>query len=1424
MLLSLLLGSRAKRRRQQRERGAETVLGRTQLLFFVCIVLGSGFTLLGLARSFTSLSNGLQLSQQCRMSRMWPAYAAHSVPSALGSKYSLFLYRERGPHGHPHDDRPTGTPALFIPGNAGHYGQVRSVASSCATQYYEGDGASRIRPEWIHAPGSVDWWTVHFNEDFSAFHSQTLIDQATFVNEVIAYLLDLYAHTSAHNVTSVPLLGHSMGGIVARLMLDQPNYVKNSVDTIITLSTPHVFPPAPFDRGIESIYTRLNKPARLFSALMADAGSDAVKQEAVRRSFPHFADVLLISVGSGTLDTQITSEASTLALGSPTFPPLWPAQQAISTFTAALPGLWSSVGHVSMAWCDQLRERIARASMLDALLFRGAESRSGFNATRQRKELWERLLGSNADWAQQDGSHHLRPPVPIPGLQNQAALPSESSQSFDVQAASDSDLTLELITDLAVGSDPTLGLGVNTHTELQVLLCETSNMTSCTAVSPTNFELVPPSPFHPTMSEATQYSPSILFPHAETRYELPGQGLRRWRASAEELHRAGYKHVKFSKLSNARSDGFCRAGWVSSKPVLVEMSAISAAAGLLPTYQLDIGSALQNSTGLPQAPVVHFLAPSMDSSLLAYRLRLGTGSCDSKGTPTAVAAFSPFLSAQHRGSGDAIWFPSLLEGDRPSQLAATPHQNRLTWSLYASSPYVPPASVAQQGTLFSLFFDSEALDTSSGLACGAQGLHAVTVEVDWLKSLGLLAMRYRFAALVFPLAILLVLAGMMWDDWNAANDLAKEPSEDGDSPLVSVETDTPAFPSLLVALADCGPRALLLLGIASVLLSLLQSSIIKLVGTQAAHDQGMLNWLLGYPGPASFSSIALGPTLLLAGFGILVFETVVLVGLVRGLASLIEFISRKTEKHNDLAADATDTVVGYSRNTILAMGSIVLAVFLAIPYQLAFLVLTLAQLINAVRARVGISTLAQRPQSRGTATRLRTNTGTQTTAASRYNQQMLILVLMMAVLPLKAPVLIVWARNVMLGVRAPATTPGLGDHNVLEIVAFVLFVQVGTAGQVLKRAPSRTLARITQMLFSIGAIKSLTWGLRYTYLLYDGLNILFAWLLFVQWRARRADSDSPASSTAYAPLRSHSDGGILASDLPSVTRTDHESIPDGSSSVSTKFDSGENVTLSAAASSSNNCIMRMNAPASVISPSLLPASLAASADLSGIRARNAASRHKRLDALLAEYLDLAATYHDLRIQSGPKFAQGHIDLVRAKMQVGGWNLAKLGNDGWDARLVAQTQVRPRSAQDDAARVESFEVFSPPPVPSASLAGDGEEDVQSYTIDEEPAVLRQRRRPKAAGEDETGGGKDSGKRAPLPPDPLYQFAALPPPPLRSAKGNFEQALQLCIGGQIGEDADGTRQSPGILAVMLRMARVSQDLESARLAMEQSDADS
>lgn len=216
--------------------------------------------------------------------------------------------------------KPSGTPVLFVPGNAGSSHQVRSIASSAARQYFHSPGqiSSEFSPREIKP---LDVYAVDFNEDLSAFHGPTLLAERTYVLDALRYISSIYPPE-----TQVLVLGHSMGGVVATSLLPSTN-----ISAIITMSTPHTLPPARFDRRIEEIF-RDNQ-----HHLQKDPTP-------------------IISLCGGATDLMIPSESCVLP--APT------SDVYRSTlFTSALEGCWTGVGHQEMVWCHQVRWQIARTAL-----------------------------------------------------------------------------------------------------------------------------------------------------------------------------------------------------------------------------------------------------------------------------------------------------------------------------------------------------------------------------------------------------------------------------------------------------------------------------------------------------------------------------------------------------------------------------------------------------------------------------------------------------------------------------------------------------------------------------------------------------------------------------------------------------------------------------------------------------------------------------------------------------------------------------------------------------------------------------------------------------------------------------------------------------------------------------------------------------
>ncbi|KAJ5495472.1 GPI inositol-deacylase [Penicillium diatomitis] len=265
----------------------------------------------------------------------------------FASKYNLFLYREEGVDPYTQDNIGlNGVPVLFLPGNAGSYRQVRSLAAEASRHYYDVVGHDEAR----HAAGvrSLDFFMMDFNEDMAAFHGQTLLDQAEYVNEAISYILSLY-HDSRRtrrdpglpDPSAVILIGHSMGGIVARTTLTMANYQANSVNTIITMSTPHAIPPVSFDSDIVHTYKQIN-----------DYWREAYSQTWANNN--PLWHVTLISIAGGARDTVVPSDYTSISS-------LVPETHGFTVFTSSMPKVWIGMDHLSITWCDQFRKAIIQS-------------------------------------------------------------------------------------------------------------------------------------------------------------------------------------------------------------------------------------------------------------------------------------------------------------------------------------------------------------------------------------------------------------------------------------------------------------------------------------------------------------------------------------------------------------------------------------------------------------------------------------------------------------------------------------------------------------------------------------------------------------------------------------------------------------------------------------------------------------------------------------------------------------------------------------------------------------------------------------------------------------------------------------------------------------------------------------------------------
>ncbi|KAJ8124976.1 hypothetical protein O1611_g8665 [Lasiodiplodia mahajangana] len=644
------------------------------------------------------------------MSWMSPSFVHFSdfdtEHTRFASKYSLYLYREQGIDNGP---KVRGIPVLFIPGNAGSYKQVRSIASESARHFHEA-----VHPNVAAANSGVknlDFFTVDFNEDFTAFHGQTMLDQAEYVNEAIRYILSLYLDPQKSerdpnlpDPSSVIVLGHSMGGIVARAAFVMPNFQPHSINTIITMSAPHARPPVTFDPLIVKIYQEINEHWR----------HSYSSKPAVENSLSH---VTLVSIAGGGLDTVVPSDYASLES-------IVPETHGFTVFTSTIPTVWTSMDHQAITWCDQFRKVIVRA-LYDIV---DSRDKSQTKTRTERVNCFKRRF--------------------LTGLEEGFETPSAKPHLTTLLTVGDSSDTVDtrerfVLRGLGTSREPKVYLlpvqlsEFSSHrrftllsnreldypgenAKLEVMLCSvypsqtgqvnvpflvdldlsgkssTSTRLACASAAPDVVTL-------PASTHATN-APFFL----EGEQQIPPFSYLQY--DARKIR--DYQFVAVVDKSDAQT-----AGWIVaefSKTADSNLSKSISIGGL-------ITAGLQFELPRDRPMVVDIQIPSIQSSLLAYHMKVREESSEQK------ELFRPLVRQYLSRPYESKYFVDATE---------------LDISLHGVSPFVPPP------------LDTSQIDEGLGIQIWADPTRKTTISinltVDPIGSLGKLYMRYRTVFASFP--------------------------------------------------------------------------------------------------------------------------------------------------------------------------------------------------------------------------------------------------------------------------------------------------------------------------------------------------------------------------------------------------------------------------------------------------------------------------------------------------------------------------------------------------------------------------------------------------------------------------------------------------------------------------------------------------
>ncbi|KAJ2945870.1 hypothetical protein O0L34_g4777 [Tuta absoluta] len=246
----------------------------------------------------------------------YPQFVRVTVPeNSVYPQYGLYAYSEGRFTEKARKMWFDGVPVLFLPGNSGSHMQARSLASVALRKALRG-------PQEFH----FDYFTIDYNEELSGLYGGVLQSQTEFAAACISRILRLYkSNRYTKNVPkSVILIGHSMGGVVAKRLLAYPS-TANSTSIAITLAAPLEAPTINFDNTINDYYIRMSEE---WKQLARDPERNNSR--------------ILLSFGNGPRDILV---ASGLTASRDSY---------INALVTAIPGVWVSPDHVGIVWCKQL--------------------------------------------------------------------------------------------------------------------------------------------------------------------------------------------------------------------------------------------------------------------------------------------------------------------------------------------------------------------------------------------------------------------------------------------------------------------------------------------------------------------------------------------------------------------------------------------------------------------------------------------------------------------------------------------------------------------------------------------------------------------------------------------------------------------------------------------------------------------------------------------------------------------------------------------------------------------------------------------------------------------------------------------------------------------------------------------------------------
>lgn len=929
-------------------------------------------------------------------------------------------------------------PVLFIPGNAGSYKQVRPIASEASNYFHN---VLRHDGKALEAGiQNLDFFTVDFNEDITAFHGQTLLDQAEYVNEVIRYILSLYRdprrsprRSDLPDPTSVVVLGHSMGGVVARTALVTSNYQPDSINTIITMSAPHSQPPVTFDGQIVQIYDTINTYWRK---------AHAQEQES-ENPLQH---VTLVSIAGGNLDTVVPSDYASVES-------IVPETHGFTVFTTTIPTVWTSMDHQAILWCDQFRKVVTRALYDIIDVNRASQTKPPPERMKQFKKYFLTGMESNAERALP-----YQPASTLLTLSDNTSTVIPNGKRLVLRdLGRDAEPRAYLLTVPPMGSSKSTHFTLLSETPIshpggkggiEVLLCsvfapqhqEVANQFSI------NVDLSGGATASARLACKDAARDLITLPRSTASssqpfsldYEQQASPFSYLQYDAEYLSDDHYV-VIVDKFATPRK-GFVLAEFADS-------------ATSTQTSDIGLGRLLVAGMTLrlpPTRPTVTELrVPSIESSLLAYHLEVEPQRCDEK-----QALFAP-LVRQHLA--------------RPYESKFFVNVRNAEISVHGVSPFVPPpleTHETEKGIGIQVWTDP---------TCDSDLV--IKLRVDVLGSLGKLYMRYRTVFAAFPLLIVAMVLGTQFRVYDKSG----------------------VFVSFAEGLDLCLRRSFPAMILFLTLMSVWNW---RPWGFPGAAGRTNATGPIDFYENASFTGTKdpffwfINPLIGIISIGVcmsLHYATLLVTHVLGFACSLFTRSAAAYDKKRRATSPVGVSSPSSPQRRLITTAVLLVLVSAFVPYQFAYLVACIVQLLTTARA-LRMSSIHHQAMN-----------------YNFYNYAHSILLLMLWVLPINLPVLAVWLRNL----AVQWLTPFASHHNILSIISFILLVENMTSGRTVPRVTNR-LRHVTTALFLGTALFAGVYGVSYAYKLHHLVHVICTWLLLVY-----LISGSSTLSSVRARLRDH---------------------------------------------------------------------------------------------------------------------------------------------------------------------------------------------------------------------------------------------------------------------------------------------------------------